>query len=182
MNWYQEKICLRIHKCTEAESLSSPFSRRPTQKVEKMEIIIKSRITTYSLPYSLWKSLQRNVLGNESKQPLHGIVGKILSAGAWKNWCLHNLFYANHSKKNKKIKPVQALCIQIPPVKYCSVCQTRKYLDTGKQLSVPFIQQTLKRKTSGKLRLIASHIYEKAFTTKHVVSYLRTDNSNDRII
>ena len=62
MNCYQEKICLRIgHKCTEAESLSSPFSTRPTQKVEKMEIIIKSRITTYILPYSLWKSLQRSV-------------------------------------------------------------------------------------------------------------------------
>ena len=64
-----------MHKCTEAESLSSPFSTRPTQKVEKMEIIIKSRITAYILPYSLWKSLQKSVLGNESKQPLHGIVG-----------------------------------------------------------------------------------------------------------
>ena len=84
VNWYQEKICLRIHKCTEADSPSSPFSTRPTQKVEKMEIIIKSRITTYILPYSLWKSLQKSVLGNESRQPLYWIVGKILSAGAWK--------------------------------------------------------------------------------------------------
>ena len=147
-----------------------------------MSSAIKSRITTYILPYSLWKSLQKSVLGNESRQPLHGIVGKILSAGAWKNWCLRNLFYANHSKKNKKIKAVQALRIQIPPVKYCSVCQTRKCLDTWKQRSVPFIQQTLKRKTSGKLRLVASDIYKKAFTTKHVVSYVRTDNSNDRIM
>ena len=85
-------------------------------------------------------------------------------------------------QEKQEIKAVQALCIQIPPVKFCSVCQARKYLDTGKQLSVAFIQQTLKRKTSGKLRLIASDIYKKAFTTKHVVSYLRTDNSNDRII
>ena len=52
-----------------------------------------------------------------------------------------------------------SVCIQIQPVKYCSVCQTGRYLDTGKQRSVPFIQQTLKRKTSGKLRLIASDIY-----------------------
>ena len=160
MNWYQEKICLRIHKCTEAESLSSPFSTRPTQKMEKMEIIIKSRIKTYILPYSLWKSLQKSVLGNESRQPLHGIVGKISSAGVWKNWCLHNLFYANHSKKNKIF--ASSVCIQIQPIKCCSVCQTWKYLDTGKQRSVPFIQQTLKIKTSGKLRLIqliASDLY-----------------------
>ena len=80
MNWYQEKICLRIHKCTEAESLSSPFSTRPTEKMEQMEIISKSRITTYILPYSLWKSLQRSVLGNERKWQLRGIVGEILSA------------------------------------------------------------------------------------------------------
>ena len=32
------------------------------------------------------------------------------------------------------------------------------------------------------IRLIARYIYKKAFTTKHVVSYLRTDNSSDRII
>ena len=44
-------------------------------------------------------------------------------------------------KQENKFKVFQALCIQIPPVKYCSVCQTRKYLDTGKQRSVPFIQQ-----------------------------------------
>ena len=68
-------------------------------------------------------------------------------------------------RKNKKIKASQALCIQIPPVKYSSVCQTRKYLDTGKQPSVPFIQQTLKGKTSAKLRLIASEIFKKSFTT-----------------
>ena len=57
-----------------------------------------------------------------------------------------------------------SVCIQIQPVKYCSVCQTGKYLDTGKQRSVPFIQQTLKRKTSGKLRLIASDIYHQTLS------------------
>ena len=85
-------------------------------------------------------------------------------------------------EKHENKSFASSVCIQIQPVKYCSVYQTRKYLDTGKQRSVPFIQQTLKRKTSGELRLIASDIYKKAFTTKHVVSYLRTDNSNDRII
>ena len=67
-------------------------------------------------------------------------------------------------KQENKSYP-SSICIQIPPVKYSSVCQTRKYLDTGKQPSVPFIQQTLKGKTSAKLRLIASEIFKKAFTT-----------------
>ena len=121
------------------------------------------------------------VLTKECPRQRKEITVKILSAGAWNNWCLHNLFYANHSTKNKKIIAFHALCINIPPVKYCSVCQTRKCLDTGKQRSVPF-EQTLKSKTSCKLRLIASDIYKKAFTTKHVVSSLRTDNNNDKIM
>ena len=44
--------------------------------------IIQYRITTYTLPYSLWKSLQRSVLSKESKQQLREIFGKILSADA----------------------------------------------------------------------------------------------------
>ena len=101
-----------------------------------MEIIIKSRIKTYILPYSLWKSLQKSVLGNESRQPLHGIVGRCLKKLMSSQFILCKPFQEKQENKSFAC----SVCIQIQPVKYCSVCQTGKYLDTGKQRSVPFIQ------------------------------------------